>query len=628
MSNSFFRDAAVIHLILWNLLISKFVLEFKRHIDHNNYFCMQPGTTMQNGVLQIQNNHCRNNIFRSKSDSALSRKNDGKLKQDYLMTDNIDLLTRFNINKSITNIPNIKFQTYHLSNSENRLLYNNGSLHDSFSNNMSVSLSLIPVSSLDLFLVKNKVHKSENDVCAYRNIAGACMDEEEILFNRSSKAKNLSSTLQCSMNEEVINMFENNLIKDKHDKNYFKEQTAAAETNVFQTEQSCKEIIDLQSQINNNETLNEKNQDEKEDLCNGSISTLTLNAHVQNSLTPRPTLADDSKLVKMSLLTNPITIMQSNVQLLNKSRNFFNFITEKSTNIMEKALLPQHLAMKYNHISKSIETNAMMGFYTNSESSLKDIIGKTRLDTDLTTNPSNSRITNCMVIPNHDKNKDKLNSITNSEIDINLSTCIKGNKTCDNLENAERQLHNSKNKVSNEKEYIFQKNDVDRLDCNIISERAQDVSLPEINENESNFLHRERLLNDMHEKDSSKLSNLIESNILRLDSLEHPLYLTLLEDYTSLKLKNAKLLERIEHLEKSNQLNKSFCETQTNTDTFILQIENLEKTINKLRADLNTSLDMQEALRKECMAINKEKENMVMRYATSEKQLIDSQRYV
>lgn len=584
---------------------------------------------MQSGVLQIQNNHCKNNIFRSKSDSALSRKNDGRLKQDYLMTDNIDLLTRVNIDKSITNIPNIKLQTYHLSNSESRLSYNNGSLHDSFSNNMSVSLSLIPVSSLDLFLVKNKVHKSENDVCAYRNIR-ACTDEEEILFNRPSKAKDVLSTLQRSMNEEVINVCENNLIKDKHDKNYLKEQTAAAEINVFQTEQSCKEIIDLQSQINNNETLNEKNQDEKEDLCkeNGSISTLTLNAHVQNSLTPRPTLTDDSKLVKMSLLTNPITIMQSNVQLLNKSRNFFNFITEKSTNIMEKALLPQHLAMKYNHISKSIETNAMMGFYTNNESSLKEIIGKTRLDTDLTTNPSNSHITNYMIISNHDKNKDKLNSITNSEIDVNLSTCIKENKTCDNLENAERQLHNnSKNKISNEKEYIFQKSDVDRLNCNIISEQAQCVSLPEITENKSNFLHREKLLNDMHEEDSSRLSTLIESNILRLDSLEHPLHLTL-EDYTRLKLENTKLLERIEHLEKSNRLNKSFCETQTNTDTFILQIENLEKTINKLTADLNTSLDMQEALKKECIAVNKEKENMVMRYATSEKQLIDSKRYV
>ncbi|KAL6432709.1 hypothetical protein ACFW04_006252 [Cataglyphis niger] len=562
------------------------------------------GTMMQNDVLQIQNNHCRNNIFRSKSDSALSRKNDGRLKQDYL-TD-IDLLTRVNIDKSITNIPNIKLQTYHLSNSESRLSYDNGSLYDSFSNNMSVSLSLIPVSSLDLFLVKNKVHKSENDVGAYRNIRA---DEEEILFNRSSKAKDFLSTLQCSMNEEVINICENNLIKDKQDKNYFKDQTTAAETNIFQTEQSCKEIIDLQSQINNNGTLSEKNQDEKKDLCkeNGSISTLALNAHVQNSLTSRPTLTNDSKLVKMSFLTNPITIMQSNVQLLNKSRNIFNFITEKSTNIMEKALLPPHLAMKYNRISKSIETNnSMMGFYTNNESSLKEIIGKTRLNTDLTTNPSNSHITNYMVIPNHDKNKDKLNNITNSEIDVDLSTCIK------------------ENKISNEKEYIFQKNDVDRLDCNILSEQAQCVSLPEINENKSNFLHREKLLKDMHEEDSSRLNTLLDSNILKLDSLEH---LTL-EDYTRLKLENAKLLERIEHLEKSNRLNKSFCETQTNTDTFILQIENLEKIINKLTADLNTSLDMQEALKKECITINKEKENMVMRYATSEKQLIDSKRAV
>ncbi|KMQ86585.1 hypothetical protein RF55_14390 [Lasius niger] len=300
---------------------------------------------------------------------------------------------------------------------------------------------------------------------------------------------------------------------------------------------------------------------------------------------------------------------------------------------MEKALLPQHLALKYSHISKSIETNAMMGFYTNDKSSLKDTIGETKLNTDLTTNPSNSRTINCMMEPNHDKNKDKLDSITNSEIEINLSTCIKENKICNNLENAEPQLHkNLKNEVSNEEEYIFQK-DVDRLDCDIISAKAQgDVSVPEINENKCNFLHREKLHNDMQEENSSDLSTLVESNILQLGSLEHPLYLTLLEDYTSLKCKNAKLLERIEHLEKSNQLNKLFCETQTNTDTkentdtFTLQIENLEKTINKLTADLNTSLDMQEALKKECIAINKEKENMVMKYVTSEKQSIDSQR--
>lgn len=583
---------------------------------------MQLGMTIQN---VLQNNHCRSNIFRSKSDSALSRKNDGRL--DYQMTDNINLLTRFNVDKSITNIPNTKLQTCHLSKSESCLSNNNESLLcDSFSNNTSVSLSIVPVSSLDSFLVRNKVHKSENDIYAYKNIT--CTDEEETLFNQLNEVKNLSPTLQCSMNEEVINVYENNLVKDKHDKNYFKEQTVAAETSVLKTKQSCKEIIDLQSQINN-KILNEKNPDEKEDLCkeNGSNSNLMLNTHVQNSLTSRPTLVDDSKLVKMSLLTNPITIMQSNVQLLNKSRNFFNFITEKSTNIMEKALLPQHLAMKYNHISKSFETNTMMGFYTNNEPFLKDVIGKTGLDTDLTTNASNSHMTNCTVIPDHDTNKDKLDSITNSEIDENLSTCIKENNLSDNLENAEQLHNNFKNKVLNEEEYIFQKNDVDRLDYNINEQALGDV-LSEINENKNNFLHKEKLHNNMHEKDSANPTTLAESNILKLGSLERPLHLTLLEDYTSLKLKNAKLLERIEYLEKSNRLDKSLCETQTNADTFILQIENLEKTINKLTADLNTSLDMQEALKKECMSINKEKEDMVMRYATSEKQVIDSQRYV
>lgn len=572
----------------------------------------------------LQNNHNGSNISRSKSDSALSRQSDRRL--DY-QTDNINLLTRFNVDKSITNIPNKKLQTYQLFKSESCLPNNNGFLLcDSFSNNMNVSLSILPVSSLDSFLVKNQAHKSENDICAYRNVTYT--DKEETLFNQLNEAKNLSSTLQCSMNEEVINVYENNLVKDKHDKNYFEEQTVAAETSILQTKQPCKEIIDLQSQINN-KILNEKNQDEKEYMCkeNESNSTPMLNADVQNSLTSRSTLADDSKLVKMSLLTNPITIMQSNVQLLNKSRNFFNFITEKSTNIMEKALLPQHLAMKYNHISKSFETNAM-GFYTNNEPCLKDVIGKTELGTDLTTNPNNSLMTNYTVIPDHNTNN-KLDTITNSKIDENLSTCIKENKIFDNSENAERQLHNNfKNKVLNQEEYIFQKNDEDRLDNNFSEQALGDVSLSEINENKNNFLHKEKLYNNMHEKDSPNPTTLAESNILKLGLLEHSLHPTLLEDYTSLKLKNVKLLERIEYLEKSNQLNKSLCETRTNTDTFILQIENLEKTINKLTADLNISLDVQEALKKECMTINKEKEDMVMRYATSEKQVIDSQRYV
>lgn len=61
----------------------------------------------------------------------------------------------------------------------------------------------------------------------------------------------------------------------------------------------------------------------------------------------RPTLNDDSRLVRIPLPTNRINLVQSNAHFINRSRNFLNFITEKSTNIMEKALLPQHLTMKY-----------------------------------------------------------------------------------------------------------------------------------------------------------------------------------------------------------------------------------------------------------------------------------------
>ncbi|KAG8033913.1 hypothetical protein G9C98_008394, partial [Cotesia typhae] len=52
---------------------------------------------------------------------------------------------------------------------------------------------------------------------------------------------------------------------------------------------------------------------------------------------------------KSQLLVNKFShsnLIQSSVPLINKSRNLFNFITEKSTNIMEKALLPQYLQQK------------------------------------------------------------------------------------------------------------------------------------------------------------------------------------------------------------------------------------------------------------------------------------------
>lgn len=73
----------------------------------------------------------------------------------------------------------------------------------------------------------------------------------------------------------------------------------------------------------------------------------------------RPSLVNDSKLVKISLPSNPLNVIQSNAQLLNKSRNFISFITEKSTNIMEKTqLLPHQLSVRQNFRAKESPTHS------------------------------------------------------------------------------------------------------------------------------------------------------------------------------------------------------------------------------------------------------------------------------
>ena len=106
--------------------------------------------------------------------------------------------------------------------------------------------------------------------------------------------------------------------------------------------------------------------------------------------------------------------------------------------------------------------------------------------------------------------------------------------------------------------------------------------------------------------------------------LQHPAYLTLLKDYAELKSKHLKLQEEVEHLEEKNRI----LEAQNKGEIFSVQIETLEKTINRLTFELHTSLETQEMYKKEYTAANKERESMVMKYAVGEKQLIDTQRYV
>lgn len=374
---------------------------------------------MQNGISQLRGDHRGSNTFESKSDSALSEKNDREIKSN-CSTDNMNSMT-FEENKSIIDVPNVKLQTCQLSSSESRLSYDAESLCHSLSHYTSASLPAIPFS--DSYLVRNKANAFEKDVHTRDNIATAC-DEEETLFNRLSEMKNPLSDLQRFAKEKIIKARQNDPMEDEYDKNYLKEQIA--ESGISETKQFCEEMIDSRLQTNNNKATNERSQVEV-DVCKKNISSSSLSTNARGPVS-RPTLIDDSKLVKISLLTNSMNIMQSNVQLLNKSRNFLNFITEKSTNIMEKALLPQHLAMKYNHVSKSVENDAA-GFYTGNMSSFTDVTS--RLDTDSATNRID---TSCTVVKENHESEDSLDSVINNEKEINPFACMKENKTYDNSE--------------------------------------------------------------------------------------------------------------------------------------------------------------------------------------------------
>lgn len=104
--------------------------------------------------------------------------------------------------------------------------------------------------------------------------------------------------------------------------------------------------------------------------------------------------------------------------------------------------------------------------------------------------------------------------------------------------------------------------------------------------------------------------------------LQHPIYLTLLKDYAKLKDNNTKLSEKVEALEARNNT----LEAEKSGEPYKIQIETLEKTVDRLTFELRASLATQDILKREHSAANKEMESMVIKYAVSEKQLIDTQR--
>lgn len=532
------------------------------------------------------------------TENDLSEKNREK-KINELQKDNITVFDRFE-DKPIIDVPHTKVQRCQLSISENCLsLSDNEHFYNLSSCRTSLSLPAIPIS---------------------------CTHEKKTVFNESHEKKNFLCNMQ-PMNEEMFYPCKSNRLEYEYDTN--KCQTWIGTRDASTIEQDNEKVIDSQLQTNNNEILNKPVQELKDVYKETELKpSIILNSNVRNNLISQSTLANDSKLVKIPLLTSPINIMQSNVQLLNKSRDFFNYITEKSTNIMEKALLPQHLSMKYNHLPKPIEKDITKTLSANKMASSIDIMSS--IDTNLISN-----LDNIVRKQSSDTNMDKLdNAIINKS--LFPKSCKKENKQYDNIKENTECLYNNDLEdaaLSNEKDHILEKNDINELSSDIgggQTERNMVVTKINVKCEKQISLQTEKIDNDNRQckKNSSDICTPTDTNILRCDLLEHPLYSMLLENYTCLKNQNLKLLEKMEYLERSKQSNEVFEETQINTNTFSLQVGSLEKTIDKLTAELNTSLVTQETLKNERMAANKEKENMVMKYVISEKQLIDSQRYV
>ncbi|XP_057328872.1 coiled-coil domain-containing protein 186 isoform X2 [Microplitis mediator] len=107
-------------------------------------------------------------------------------------------------------------------------------------------------------------------------------------------------------------------------------------------EDQLSDNIENLSAINNLQLLpineNDKINDNNINLGNLQFKSIKIN---------ESTIVDgNNKLINKLSLPSHSNLIQSSVPLINKSRHLFNFITEKSTNIMEKALLPQYLQQR------------------------------------------------------------------------------------------------------------------------------------------------------------------------------------------------------------------------------------------------------------------------------------------
>ena len=169
------------------------------------------------------------------------------------------------------------------------------------------------------------------------------------------------------------------------------------------------------------------------------------------------------------------------------------------------------------------------------------------------------------------------------------------------------------------KSYIIN-NDIDKTNDNVFSTETNEnynINSMVLNSEENNF-QENIIINNLNHKEKE----IVDFEKSKQSLLQHPVYLTLLKDYADLKSKYLKLQEKIENLEEKKRILKE----ENKGEIFSMQIETLEKTINRLTFELHTSLEAQEIYKKDYNIANKERESMVMKYAVSEKQLIDTQR--
>ncbi|XP_043489856.1 coiled-coil domain-containing protein 186 isoform X1 [Polistes fuscatus] len=527
-----------------------------------------------------QNNTQQNENIYSKEDKAEDECDNEVLRKDNNSNENSAFLNRVSIKADDTLETNVHTNSILNEEDTNSLssinldLPNEQDFQELSSNN----------SSYINHLHRNLDKTSETDT-VISNASEVNMYDIKLETSTTKQSLIVSISPNSSIEKDLdLKSLQNNNDDDDDD------STKVVEMNATSTEETSKDMECI-NKVNVLSNLSESMDKEfKQEIKLQPSEISVQKGKVDGTSVYRPTLNDDSRLVRIPLPTNPMSLIQSNAHFINRSRNFLNFITEKSTNIMEKALLPQHLTMKYTSgYMSSNEKKNINGASSKTELSPKYLMPPTKCDT--TTNIANPSVESAIEQAKKDEQKDVLNE-NNSKHQVssmlNSPSVDLINDTSTNITN-NCKLNNFEKHITTQAEEALTTTDGVILQENLAGCQNHSVN------DESSY----------------------ETNLL-----QHPSYLTLLKDYAKLKANNIKLSERVEALEARN----ATLEAEKNGELYKIQIETLEKTVDRLTFELRSSLATQDILKREHSAANKEMESMVIKYAVSEKQFIDTQR--